>query len=277
MINAIPQREVTHERRCNYCDQLAARHDMKCHACGCSDIRRGPRIDPLSGVHLTAAEVGEAVEVELAAVGAALDKVNESLDAYQIPKPVPSAALLEKAIFFTAALRRIAAFNDEAGDQNLAATGCYSSFDEPYSVEIAREALAQFEPVTLPNGTAHPDGSCAASGQPAPVPVPPCNVVKPLPGTRTVFVIVDRSQIGSRTFCRAMNAAECNAEGVPFEDDSPRWRNMMDGAHFTTISYHDPDDAQLVIDTTLHGGKPEQWNLVDGRILKPSSDLEDEG
>ncbi len=43
-----------------------------------------------------------------------------------------------------AALKRIAAFSDVAASNKLYATGSYSAFDEPGSVEIARDALATY-------------------------------------------------------------------------------------------------------------------------------------
>jgi hypothetical protein len=39
------------------------------------------------------------------------------------------------------ALREIAAYNDEYGNERLARNGSYSAFDEPWSVKIARAAL----------------------------------------------------------------------------------------------------------------------------------------
>ena len=41
------------------------------------------------------------------------------------------------------ALVQIAAFDDTSASERLAATGSYGSFDEPGSVEIARECLAK--------------------------------------------------------------------------------------------------------------------------------------
>jgi hypothetical protein len=40
-----------------------------------------------------------------------------------------------------AALKRIACLGDSGANERLARTGSYSMFDEPGSVEIAREAL----------------------------------------------------------------------------------------------------------------------------------------
>jgi hypothetical protein len=42
------------------------------------------------------------------------------------------------------ALTNIAAFNDTTSSERLAKTGSYASFDEPYSVETARTALAKY-------------------------------------------------------------------------------------------------------------------------------------
>lgn len=42
------------------------------------------------------------------------------------------------------ALIEIAAFDDEQASERLAAWGSYGSFDEPGSVQIARECLSKF-------------------------------------------------------------------------------------------------------------------------------------
>lgn len=49
------------------------------------------------------------------------------------------------------ALIEIAAFDDEGASERLAAHGSYGSFDEPGSVQIARECLARITP--LPSGS----------------------------------------------------------------------------------------------------------------------------
>ncbi len=50
----------------------------------------------------------------------------------------------DKIARFRAALTKIAAFDDVRANERLAQTGSYSSFDEPGSVAMAREALADF-------------------------------------------------------------------------------------------------------------------------------------
>lgn len=42
-----------------------------------------------------------------------------------------------------AVLKRIAAYDDTGASERLERTGSYSSFDEPHSVQLAREILAE--------------------------------------------------------------------------------------------------------------------------------------
>jgi len=53
--------------------------------------------------------------------------------------------LRTEIIKLRAALLKIARFDDESAHRSLTRTGSYSEFDEPYSVEIARKALAESE------------------------------------------------------------------------------------------------------------------------------------
>jgi len=53
--------------------------------------------------------------------------------------------LRTEIIKLRAALLKIAKFDDEFAVSSLAQTGSYAGFDEPYSVEIARKALAESE------------------------------------------------------------------------------------------------------------------------------------
>lgn len=54
-----------------------------------------------------------------------------------------NARLIAAAPDLLAALEQIATFNDHAANARLEATGSYSAFDEPGSVQIARAALAK--------------------------------------------------------------------------------------------------------------------------------------
>jgi hypothetical protein len=48
---------------------------------------------------------------------------------------------LDEAVRFSEALERIACYGDESAGAFLDRTGSYAAFDEPGSVQIAREAL----------------------------------------------------------------------------------------------------------------------------------------
>lgn len=52
----------------------------------------------------------------------------------------------DKFMDFHDALYRIAAFDDKGASERLEITGSLSSFDEPGSVKMARDALRQYKP-----------------------------------------------------------------------------------------------------------------------------------
>lgn len=54
-----------------------------------------------------------------------------------------SKSLREKVEIYEKALNAIGAFTDQSGSEYLKETGKYSLFDEPHSVQTAREALLE--------------------------------------------------------------------------------------------------------------------------------------
>jgi hypothetical protein len=56
-----------------------------------------------------------------------------------------NADLIAAAPDMYAALKKIAQYDDEGANARLAATGSFSAFDEPGSVEIARKALPDLQ------------------------------------------------------------------------------------------------------------------------------------
>jgi hypothetical protein len=67
--------------------------------------------------------------------------VRMELDPLDSRAGTANAHLIAAAPDLYAALERIAAYDDVSANEQLAATGSYSAFDEPGSVRIARAAL----------------------------------------------------------------------------------------------------------------------------------------
>lgn len=58
----------------------------------------------------------------------------------------------DRANWLRVRLEHIAALDDHLANVHLAQTGSYGAFDEPGSVEVAREILAELKELNLPTG-----------------------------------------------------------------------------------------------------------------------------